>query len=547
MNFIEASQILKKYKEGIKIQVQLSSSGNVDPLLLYIKAAAALNGRILNISTLSFGTLGQSLLKPLPAETKEIILITPWDILPELDWRSGIPSNINDKDVLYHNAKKFVNRFSKRSCKLFYIQAPVPPIFVNPNDTVVLLNNLKLLMLEQGAVFLESKYFSLSNYLASGVPFAGAYMGDLANEMINAWLKPVLDSAKVLVTDLDNVLWSGLAAEDGPDGINCRSEGRGFRHFIYQGLLANLKKNGVLLAVVSRNDLEVAKAPILAGKTLLHESDFLEIMASYEPKSLHIKRLAQRLNIGIDSFVFVDDNPIEIAEVSSALPQIKCIQFPSHDDQLPNFLDQLAYFFKRSNVSAEDSQRTEMYRRRMEITEHLPLDDKGGDLRGFLSDLCMELVIYDRSKGDRDRAIQLINKTNQFNLNGIRISDEEVMGIIEKGGKLFTAKLDDRTGTHGEILSCLIDKNGLVQSFVLSCRVFQRQIEFAFVCKVIDIFQGDLKFEFKKTEKNTPIVNFLEDQSFEKNEDYILLNKASFLKQHKSKLELFNIKQVGFE
>ena len=136
-----------------------------------------------------------------------------------------------------------------------------------------------------------------------------------------------------------------------------------------------MKKNGVLLAIVSRNDLEVAKAPILACKTLLNENDFLEVMASYEPKSLHIKKLAQRLNLGIDSFVFVDDNPLEIAEVSSALPQIKCILFPSQDDQLPIFFDQLADCFKRSNVSSEDSQRTEMYRRRMEITEQLPLDD----------------------------------------------------------------------------------------------------------------------------------------------------------------------------
>jgi len=268
MNFIEASQILKKHKEGINIKVQLSSSGNIDPLLLYVKAAAALKGKILDISTLSFGTLGQSLLRPLPIETEEILLITPWDILPELDWRSGMPTNLNDKEILYDNALTIVNRFSKRRCKLFYMQAPVPPIFVNPNDTLALINRLKLLMAEQGAVFLESKYFSLSNYLASGVPLAGAYMGDLATEMVNSWLRPVLDSAKVLVTDLDNVLWSGLAAEDGPEGINCRSEGKGFRHFIYQGLLANLKKNGVLLTVVSRNDLEVAKAPILAGKTL---------------------------------------------------------------------------------------------------------------------------------------------------------------------------------------------------------------------------------------------------------------------------------------
>jgi FkbH-like protein len=547
MNFIEATKIIKEHKQGLNIQVQLSSSCNIDPLLLYIKAFSTLNGISINLLTLPFGTLGQALLNPMKTETKEILLIMPWDLIPELDWRSGIPSDITDTKSLLANAMSIANQISKRNCNLFYLPAPVPPILSNPLETISLLNKIAGLMANSDAIFLDRKYFSLGNYLASGVPFAGATIGKLANDIINGWLRPINDTYKVLITDLDNVLWSGLAAEDGPEGIVCSSEGKGFRHFLYQSFLLSLKKNGILLAAISRNDLDVAIAPIKSGITLLDENDFIDILASYEPKSLHIKRLAQKLNLGMDSFLFIDDNPLEIAEVKSAIPQIKCMEFPLHDDMIPDFFDEIADIFKRNKVSFEDIRKTEMYRQTMELNKQFTINEEGGDLKTFLQNLSMELIIFDRSKGDKERAIQLINKTNQFNLNGSRINGQEVTNFIKKGGRLLTASLTDRTGNHGEIISCLIDKSGCIHSFVLSCRVFQRQIEFAFIIKLIEIFKYNLSFIYKKTEKNTPLSDFLKDRSFTNINNHIFLDTNHFLEQHNDKMNLFKIKELGFE
>jgi len=548
MNFIEASQIIKKHIGGKAVHIRLASSATVDPFILYLKAAAALQGQTATISTLPFGTLGQALLNPPDSSVQEIVILLPWDLVPESDWRSGIPENLPSPEILLDAASSTISRLMKRNSIVLYLDAPIPPLYLNLAYTAALHAGILQLIAPARVKLLDQKYFALGSYLSSGLPFASMHMGELATEIMAFAAKPPSGFSKVLITDLDNVMWSGLAAEDGPNGIQCGAEGKGFKHFIYQGFLAKLKANGILLAAVSRNDLDIACAPIHEGYTLLHRNDFVEILASYEPKSAHIKRLAQRLNLGMDSFVFVDDNPIELAEVNAALPMVKCIQFPVTDDQLISFLETISILFERSAVSAEDKERTEMYRRVLDV--HPPSSDVGeggGDLKEFLSGLKMELVIYNRSKGDRERAIQLINKTNQFNLNGRRITDEEAEKILQSGGKMYTVKLNDRTGTHGEILVCLINEKGQVVSFVLSCRIFQRQVEYAFICWLLQKHGGDLSFDYAFTERNTPLREFIKDTAFTDTSGNILLNGNAFLNEHADILNLFKTEEVGFD
>ena len=542
MNFIEASNIIRQNKSGIELSVQLSSSANLDPILLFLKANAKLRDLNLNIKTLPFGTLGQALISQNDNEIKEILIIFPWDILPELDWRSGVPVNMNDMEKLIAQSVNFVNNISKRNCTIFYLPAPALPIFINQENNKYLVAKLIELMSNSGAILFNKNFFSLESYLAYGAPFQSCILDNIASNIINELQKSQIESAKVLITDLDNVLWSGLAAEDGPEGILCKAEGKGYKHFIYQTLLLKLKQNGILLAAVSRNDLDVAKAPINENKTLFSSDDFIEIYASYEPKSYHIKRLANNLNLGVESFVFIDDNPVEIEEVKQALPNIRCIRFPENEDQFIIFIDDIIENFNKTIVTSEDLQKTELYRRKLNINQQILINDQGGNLFDFLSNLSMELVIFDRSKSEYERSIQLINKTNQFNLNGDRLTIEEIKSVILDGGKLYSAKLSDRTGEHGEILACLIDNSGCILSFVLSCRVFQREVEFVFICKLIEILKFDLKFKFKKTTRNTPISNFLSEICFSNFSNLIYLNSNQFYSKNAYKLDLFKIK-----
>src|SRR5581483_11119040 len=131
-------------------------------------------------------------------------------------------------------------------------------------------------------------------------------------------------------------------------------------------------------------------------------------------------------------------------------------------------------------VTEEDARRTEMYRTRLESAA--PSTAQGADLTDFLTSLQMSLTIRERALGEHARCLQLINKTNQFNFNGRRFSEAELEATLQAGGHLIGATLDDRNGTHGEVIACLIDAEGTIEAFVMSCRVFQRRAEFAFVC-----------------------------------------------------------------
>jgi FkbH-like protein len=272
----------------------------------------------------------------------------------------------------------------------------------------------------------------------------------------------------------------------------------------------------------------------------LQSSDFVAVVASYFSKSAQIRELARQLNLGLDAVVFVDDNPVELQEVAQQLPEVQCVAFPTHDDELPGLLADLQRRLGRREITAEDRNRTELYRRRLEGM--VPQVEEGADLRDFLRDLKMRLVIHDRSTGDRTRAVQLINKTNQFNLNGRRVADEEVAAVLMAGGRLLTATLEDRTGSHGEILAMLITEDAQVTSFVLSCRVFQRRVETAFCSWLAQQPNRPLSMSFEATDRNEPFRMFLNDPSFSKvDAERMMWDASAFARDHALDLELFDL------
>lgn len=513
MNFLEAHKLVTAFTGGPPLPFLLAMSGTPDKLHLFLRAAAAERGRSAVVRTLPFNTLGQTLLAEPNDGEAEVFVLFPWDFIPEADWRSGFPTTTLDAVALRARAQATADRIARRpAARVLYVPAPLPSLFPDLVLTDDIGRWLLGLVGGLGGQTLAPEVFSLGSYLASGSPFAGTQLGTVAEAIVASVVEGGAEPCKVLVTDLDNVLWHGVIGEDGLEGIQYGPDGVGFRHFLYQTFLAKLKREGTLLAAVSRNDDELANGPFRSDRMPLGSRDFVAIVASYNAKSAQIRQIAQQLNLGLDSFVFVDDNPIELAEVSTALPGIKIVQFPTTDDALPSFFRQLAALFPRAAVTAEDMERTEMYRRRLEGMA--PTDVAGADLTAFLRDLQMSLVIHDRSRGDRARAVQLINKTNQFNLNGRRVTDEEVGAMLAAGGRLYTASLTDRTGSHGEILAALIDADNVMRSLVMSCRVFQRRVEFAFFAWLAGQPKAPHVLDFMETPRNEPVRRFLSDSVF---------------------------------
>jgi FkbH-like protein len=543
VKFLEAHRIVSTFTGGEPLDFLLAMSGTAVPLELYVRAHAAQHGRAARVRTLPFGTIPQALIEPPRAPEREVFLLMPWDLVPALDWRTGIPNAVPEATEWQDEAERFIQAIGKRqSASVIYLPAPIPPVLGLSHRTLEACRWLESRMLSIGARVVAPEAFQLSSYLSTGCPIGGNALGDVAADIVSAAIGAPRTPMKVLITDLDNVLWSGVIGEDGVDGIAFGPSGTGFKHFIYQTYLAKLQRSGVLLAAVSRNDPEIANAPFATGRMPLHAEAFVCIVASYSAKSSQIRQIAEQLNLGLPSMVFVDDNPIELEEVKTQLPDVCCIPFPNGDDGIPALLDRLSELFESDVVTAEDRERTEMYRRR--LAGMVPSDAAGADLTAFLRQLQMKLSIYDRSRGDRTRAVQLINKTNQFNLNGRRVSDDEVEGILAAGGKLFTASLTDRHGDHGEILSYLVTGDGVVESFVMSCRVFQRRVEHAFLCWLIDAGFAPSGLRFAETPRNEPMQQFLRIDGFTVAPEHVMVDCVRFQETHSEALDLFAISSV---
>ncbi|NKD56097.1 MULTISPECIES: HAD-IIIC family phosphatase [unclassified Haematospirillum] len=539
MTFLEAKKLLAAMRNAEKLPFLMCMSGTADQLELYLRAHAARSGLDVQVSFLPFGTLGQHLFSE--ATGPEVFLLLPWDLAPECDWRSGMSGTLVDVNTILDRAEQVVALLNKRkqAC-LAYLPAPVPPLCIAMSDNARLATELTALAVRHGATLLASDYFSLSTYFATGSPLAGGALSPVAEVLIDHLLMPQSGHYKVVATDADNTLWAGIVGEDGVEVVSAEPHGRGFRHFVYQGFLLRLKAAGILLTVVSRNDEDMVCAALNAGRMPLKNEDFVAVRAGYGAKSDHVRALAGILNLGTDSIVFIDDNPVELAEVASGVRGVRCQAFPTRDEDLPAFLDRLALLFDRSKVTTEDAERTEMYRRLMASSP----PSEGIGVETFLKDLEMVLTLRDRTHDDWQRAHQLINKTNQFNLNGRRMNESQVSAVLAEGGRMFTATLEDRTGSHGEIMACLVDCNGSVQALVMSCRVFQRRVEYAFLIWLLGYWKGPtLTFAYSATARNEPIRNFLADSAFADAGEHWTLDTKAFTTAHAADISLFTIRE----
>ena len=540
MSFLAAHKAVQELRGGAPLDFFLGMSGNADPLDIYLRAAAAKRKQAANVRSLPFNTLAQSLRAPRNGQETEVFLLFPWDFATELDWRTGFPASHANLAAAQDSAVGVRDLLRSRDAGRFlYVAAAPPPLFSSHRDNEALASWIGDLARSLNSRNLPPQVFSLTSYLASGCPIGGPDLVATAEAIVDAAQDRLDQPKKVLVTDLDNVLWRGVIAEDGLEGIAFLPEGESYGHYLYQTFLGKLRREGVLLVAISRNDSDTALVPLRSGRMVLGEQDFVKVVANYGAKSAQIAELAKRLNLGLDSFVFVDDNPIELAEVSSSLPQVRALQFPAKVGDLLQLFQTLCMLFSRAALTAEDAERTNMYRRQLETMQADAMS--GADLTAFLRSLDMQLTIHDRTRGKRERAVQLINKTTQFNINSRTIDDAGVAAILEKGGRLLTAELRDKTGGHGEILVCLISPERTVERLVLSCRVFERRVEHAFV-SWLATNEPPARFSVAETPRNVPALMFLKDRSFSPADSGVIAFDAGrFAADHAEDLKLFKV------
>ncbi len=294
---------------------------------------------------------------------------------------------------------------------------------------------------------------------------------------------------KVLVLDLDNTLWGGIIGDDGLDNIKLGPGDPISESFSrFQEYIKVIQSTGVLLAICSKNELTNALDGLSHEHSILKKDDFVSIKANWNPKSSNLIEIAKELNLGLDSFVFIDDNPAEREEVRSRLPEISVPEIGKDINDYVKIINQCNYF-DRSDWSEEDKSRTNLYIQNIERADEL---SKYSDYQEYLESLEMKAIVKEFDIENSNRIHSLINKTNQFNLTTRRYTISEVNDIKDRKDKIgIYGKLSDKFGDNGliSVLAGSVDlKNSsfTIDIWCMSCRVFKRDMEFYFFNKLVD-------------------------------------------------------------
>lgn len=319
------------------------------------------------------------------------------------------------------------------------------------------------------------------------------------------------DPIKIIITDLDNTLWKGVIAEE--DEIVPHEHTEGWPIGYVEALL-ECKRRGILLAISSKNnvDITVDNFRKLWG-TRITLDDFCSVKINWEPKSESIGKILAETNLLAQNALFIDDNPLEIAEVLRIHPDIRTL---SDDPRSWRMLLLYSPETQVARISDESSRRTELLKAKIQRDAHAQMTDRESYLRSL--NLSIDISAITTSNHAKfSRSFELINKTNQFNTNGRRWTAAELEDFISRGGRIISVSAKDVYAEHGLIAVALISSAGINQ-IVMSCRVFGLGIETALVSRCVSLLRisgSALRATFLRTAKNSAAAGFFEKNGFE--------------------------------
>ncbi|MEY8283640.1 HAD-IIIC family phosphatase [Lachnospiraceae bacterium 50-23] len=367
----------------------------------------------------------------------------------------------------------------------------------------------------------KERWFDNTSYFTSKLGYALDYIGVVCD--IFAQQIAVLKGRvrKCLVLDLDNTLWGGVAADEGARGIQVDpGDAVGEAYLAFQKYILDLKSRGVILAVISKNDLESAKGPFEVNQNmLLKYEDFSVFIANWESKAENMELVSRKLNIGIDSLVFFDDNPAEREIIKMYHPEVQVIDVPENVADYVLALEQ-AHPFEWLNLTEEDLNRSDTYKSNRQREE---LSMRYEDYQNYLNALEMRGKVQSLEKGGIKRFTQLINKSNQFNLRTQRYSEAQIAEMLsDEEYILLSAVLEDRFSKFGMISCVILKKEGtacFIDTWVMSCRVLKRDVEKLVFHKIIESAQHwgctEITGEYIETRKNALVKKLFSDLNFE--------------------------------
>ncbi len=350
---------------------------------------------------------------------------------------------------------------------------------------------------------------------------------------------------KAIAVDLDNTLWGGVIGDDGVENIKLSIENpTGYAHRDFALYLKKLTQLGIPLCIVSKNEMENALSGLSHPDSILTKDDFLYIHANWENKDINILDIAKKMNIASDSFVFLDDNPAERQIVSDNISDIAVPNL----FEVENFIKAIdrGGYFETISLSADDISRNSMYKENLAREES---ENSFTDYSSYLQSLDMKATISPFDDISLDRITQLINKTNQFNTTNLRLTKEQVAKMQnDTSCKTLFARLSDKFGDNGIVSAIICNTNrniATIDLWVMSCRVFKRELEYAILDKLIRELQQngitEVFADYLKTSKNGYIKNLYSDLGFK------LIENTPNKHSYKLEIDSYDFKNSNIE
>ena len=347
--------------------------------------------------------------------------------------------------------------------------------------------------------------------LGAGFPYSLAHSSALARHF-NQLLYPG-PPMKGLITDLDETLWSGIVGEIGVPAVNWSLTGHAQIHGLYQQQLRQLSELGVLLAIVSKNEAAIVAEALRRPDLYVSGEAFFPVHADWQRKSKGVARVLEAWNVSPDSVVVVDDSPMELDEIQAAFPSITCLRFPTGQPAATlDLLEQLRDLFGKPAIEREDALR------RSSIGGNALFHEAAARLSPseFIQGLQGKVTFSFSKDPSNRRPLELINKTNQFNLNGVRLSDGEwLKHLADPLGYVLTISYEDKFGPLGVVGVVLGRRDGQklqIFAWVMSCRAFSRRIEFHTLHHLFATAGApQITLAFVPTERNQPLQEFLKE------------------------------------
>jgi FkbH-like protein len=557
VKIIEALKIVQSAAVGappFKVTVACGFTALHLRTFLGARLQLALAGRAILINEGLYGDLCGTLERLEPADALAVLMEWP-DLDARLDFRNAGPWGRDTAASVVEHATLTLDRIAAALARvpsgvpiaLSLPSLPIPPFFSVPSwqwsEAELLLRDAVLRFAaqqaHQGRVRVVSverlaqdspweTRFDLKGHLKAGLPYTVKHAERMAAVLAKSIAPPA--PKKGIISDLDDTLWKGIVGEVGPENVTWDLVSDAQIHSLYQKLLGSLSEHGTLVAIASKNDPLVVAQAFERSDLVLRPEQVFPIEAGWNAKSGSVTRILETWNISADSVVFVDDSPMELAEVAAQHPGIECLLFPKNDPAAAlQLLRRLRDLCGKDHVSPDDALRLASIRQGASFRRQA----EGGSAPESFLQQAHATVTFDFGVAAEPRVLELVNKTNQFNLNGRRYTPADWHRQTEEERALLAAiSYEDKFGPLGTIavVKAQPHSDGLsVDTWVMSCRAFSRRIEHQTLRMLFEMAgDADIEFIFEPTARNSPLQDFFAEFLGEKPSAPFRLSRTEF-------------------